>query len=206
MKNLTGLRFGRLVVQYLDHYNDRHVPYWKCLCDCGKTHIVCGTSLTRGHTRSCGCLHDEKARERATKHGQTHTNLYYVWQAMRKRCLDKKNKDYCNYGARGITVCDEWANNYIPFQDWALKNGYKKGLLLDRIDNNKQYCPKNCRWATRFQQNNNTRRTKKIKYQGKTQTLTEWCEELGFKRDTIYARVYCYGWPIQKAFTTTIRN
>lgn len=204
--DLTGQRFGRLVVQRLDHYNDRHVSYWECLCDCGKTHIVCGTSLTRGSTRSCGCLHDEKAKERATKHGKAHTDLYYIWQAMRKRCLDKNSKDYHNYGARGITVCDDWANSYISFQDWALKNGYTKGLSLDRINNDKQYCPKNCRWATRSQQNNNTRRTKKIKYQGKTQTLTEWCEELGLKRDTIYARIYCYGWSIPKAFTTTKRN
>lgn len=205
MANLIGLRFGRLVVQRLDHYNDRHVPYWECQCDCGKTHIVCGTSLTRGYTRSCGCFHDEMARNRATKHGDTHTGLYYVWQSMLKRCSDLHNKNYKNYGGRGIAVCLDW-HDYKEFRSWALKTGYKKGLSIDRIDNNGNYCPENCRWATRSQQNDNTRRTIKIKYHNKTQSLTAWCKELGLKRDTIYARIHSYGWPIQKAFNTTIRK
>lgn len=203
-RDLTGQCFGRLIVKRLAYI--KKTAYWECVCKCGKTHIVCGTSLTRGSTKSCGCLHDEKAKERATKHGKTHTDLYYVWQAMRKRCFDKNDKSYYNYGARGISVCDKWAKNYVNFQTWALKSGYKKGLSIDRIDNNGNYCPNNCRWATRNQQNNNTRRTKKITYQGKTKTLTEWCNELGLKKQTIYARIYSYGWNINKAFNTTIRK
>lgn len=203
MANLIGIRFGRLVVQYLDHYNHRHVPYWGCLCDCGKQHVVSGTSLTRGYTKSCGCLHDEKSKERATKHGEAHTKLYYVWQSMIKRCEKEKDKSYVNYGARGISVCSEW-RDYKKFALWARENGYNIGKSIDRIDNNGNYCPENCRWTNRKQQNNNTRRTIRITYLNQTKTLTEWCKELGLKKDTIYCRIRLYGWTPEKAFTTKI--
>ena len=204
IRDLTGQRFGRTVVKEFAYKNSHGLSCWRCVCDCGKEHIACGTTLTRGHTRSCGCLHDELARKRATKHNGCKTKLYTIWQAMRRRCFDIHSKSYSDYGARGITVCKEWATSYKCFRDWAFNNGYEDGLTIDRINNNGNYCASNCRWATRAQQNDNTRRTIKIKYKNKTQTLTEWCNELGLRRDTIYARIYSYGWPIEKAFNTKI--
>ena len=203
-RDLTGQRYGRLVVQNFSHFNSHHVAMWVCKCECGKQRIICGTSLTRGRTKSCGCLHDEKAKERATRHNEAHTSLYYVWQAMRMRCFNKNDKGYKNYGGRGITVCAQWNKDYVAFRNWAINNGYKPGLSIDRIDNNKGYCPENCRWATRSQQNNNTRRTLLIEYQGRTDTLSWWCKKLGLNHNTIYARIYCYKWPIEKALTTPI--
>ena len=202
MKDLTGQRFGRLLADKFSHMHN-HTAYWHCVCDCGKTKTICGTSLTRGYTKSCGCLHDEKCKERATKHGETHTKLYYVWQAMISRCQKKNNKSYKNYGGRGITVCADW-QDYNNFAKWAKNNGYELGKSIDRIDNNGNYCSKNCRWATRQEQNNNKRRTIKIEYDGQTKTLTDWSKELGIRRDTLYARIYCYHWNINKAFNTTI--
>lgn len=202
IKDLTGKRFGRLVVKHFA-YMRHSTSYWNCLCDCGKQHVVCGTSLTRGSTKSCGCFHDEKAKERATKHGYAHSKIYYVWQAMIKRCQNPKDKSYINYGGRGITVCAEW-QNFMCFYKWAKTHGYKDGKSIDRVDNNMGYSPTNCRWATRKQQNNNTRKTHKITYKNTTKTLTDWCKELGLNHNTIYARIYCYKWPIEKALTTPI--
>lgn len=202
MKELTGQRFGRLTVKNFSHIHNR-TAYWNCVCDCGHTKTVCGTSLTRGSTKSCGCLHDEKCKERATKHGEAGTRLYYVWQSMIKRCYNPNNKDYSNYGGRGITVCSQW-QDYNNFAKWCRKNGYEAGKSIDRINNNGNYCPKNCRWATKQEQNNNTRRTIKIKYKGCIKTLTDWCKELGLKKNTIYTRIHCYKWDIKKAFETTI--
>lgn len=201
-RDLTGQRFGRLKVCEFSHIY-KHMSYWKCVCDCGKTHTVCGACLTAGRIKSCGCLHAEKSKERATKHGQAHTKLYYVWQSMIKRCEKEKDPSYVNYGARGISVCPEW-HDYKIFYTWANNNGYEVGKSIDRINNDDNYCPQNCRWATRIQQNNNTRRTIKIKYCGKTKTLTEWVNLLGLNRNTIYARLYCHGWTIKKALTTKI--
>ena len=150
--DLTGQRFGRLVVLY-PHIE---LQRWVCLCDCGNIAIVSRSNLRRGATRSCGCYRNEQQKIRNVTHGESKTRLYRAWVAMRARCTDKNRQSYRNYGGRGIAFCDEW-NKYEPFRDWALGNGYRNDLTLDRINNNGNYEPQNCRWVDMKTQSRNTR-------------------------------------------------
>lgn len=208
IKDLTGQRFGRLVV-IKRAANKKRAVCWECLCDCGKTHIVRSTELCSGKTKSCGCLNKENTIQRNTKHGgKTRANadrLYYVWQKMRLRCCDEKDKSYKNYGGRGISVCDEWRNDYAAFKAWALANGYnenaKRGqCTLDRIDVNGNYCPENCRWVSMAEQQQNKRNNRLITYNGETRTMAEWARFIGISAGTLHNRLK--KWGVEKALST----
>lgn len=122
------------------------------------------------------------------------TKLYRVWSTMKERCYNPNHIKYKNYGARGITICDEWKNSFKAFRDWAYANGYEEGLSIDRIDNNKNYEPSNCRWATMTQQANNKSTNRLIEIDGETHTMTEWSRISGIKAQTIWARLVKYGY------------
>lgn len=132
--------------------------------------------------------------------------LSEVWNSMKKRCYNPKAINYERYGARGITVCDEWLNNMGLFCVWALANGWKKGLQLDRIDNDKGYCPDNCKFSTAKEQANNRRSNVNITYKGKTQTLKMWAAELGIEYGTVHKRINRLHWTVQKTFETPTRE
>ena len=155
VKNIIGERFGRLVVIAESTERRNNQLCWICRCDCGKiTEPIMGGNLRSGHTKSCGC--------KKTKHGKYNTRLYQVWHGMKKRCHCKTDQAYKNYGGRGITVCDEWKNDFSSFEKWAFANGYdetaKQGeCTLDRIDVNGNYEPSNCRWVDMKTQQNNRR-------------------------------------------------
>ena len=131
--------------------------------------------------------------------------LHDIFRHMKSRCYDPKNNRYDRYGGRGIKICDEWLNDVESFCVWALSNGYKDGLTIDRIDVNSDYCPQNCRWVTQQEQSLNTTRNVYISYKGKTKTLKEWANELGIKNTTLHNRIKYYGWSIEKAFETPTR-
>ena len=131
--------------------------------------------------------------------------LYSIWKTMRQRCLNPKSTNFHKYGARGITVCEEW-DSFISFQDWAYLNGYAQNLTLDRIDNDGDYEPANCRWATYIEQNNNRRDNKRITFQDQTMTISEWARYLGMSVTTLWSRLYEYNWSIEKALTTSRRR
>lgn len=164
IKDLTGKRFGRLVVIEREAANDKfRYSQWRCLCDCGSQTIARSGSLRSGHTTSCGCLRRDNMIKLGydRKKYDSDSRLYHIWQGMRSRCFNANHKRYMDYGGRGITVCEEWENDFQAFYEWAIANGYDDKLSIDRIDNDKGYSPDNCRWATAKEQNNNKRNVKK---------------------------------------------
>lgn len=204
--DLTGMRFGRLTVtsraKDFIQTNGRRRTAWICKCDCGNSITALTDNLKRGATTSCGCYKRECTSKRASTHHETDTPLYGVWCTMKSRCYNKNVKFYNRYGARGITVCDSWLNCYENFRDWAIKNGYSKGLSIDRIDNNKGYSPNNCRWVSSAEQANNRSSNKLITYKGETHNVTEWARILDINPKTIFTRLY-NGWNTERVLSST---
>lgn len=204
-KDLTGERFGRWTVIAYGHTSEKRVAYWLCRCDCGAVREVRTSSLTSGRSKSCGCLHREitsKIGKTINKtHGQFGTPLYFVWNSMKQRCGNPKSTSYPEYGDRGISVCEEWLR-FEPFYEWANENGYSHGLSIDRIDNDGNYCPENCRWVNNDIQCRNRRSNVRFEYKGYNLTLPEWSEKTGINRSTLASRLFTYGWSIEKALTT----
>lgn len=135
------------------------------------------------------------------KHGLTNHPLYRTWSNAKSRCSDVNAQSYKDYGGRGITVCDEWKDDFQAFYDWAMVNGYKKGLTLERIDNNKGYAPENCKWATMKEQSNNRRNSRYLEFMGKKRTISQWADAIGISGDALYHRLKL-GWSIERALTS----
>lgn len=160
-KKHIGKKYGRLTVLNYIGRNAAGKPLFMCICECGKQTKTDYYSLQSGTTKSCGCFYKEKVGKATQKHGESRTRLYNIWIHMRNRCGKPKADNYKYYGARGICVCDEWKNSYETFRNWALANGYKENLTIDRIDVDGNYEPSNCRWTTVAEQNANKRPRKR---------------------------------------------
>lgn len=209
--DLVGKKFGRLTVLKRVGNTKGGRTQWKCVCSCPngeKTEcVVVGGNLTNGHTQSCGCYRIEKTVKRSTIHGKSYSKLHYLWDSMKQRCYNPKNKRYKIYGAEGKTVCDEWKNNFQAFYDWGIANGFdenaKRGeYTIERIDRTKGYSPQNCRWATDKEQSNNRRSNHLIEYKGKTQTMKQWADEKGIEYKKLWARINKLHWSIEQALET----
>lgn len=210
IKDLTGQHYGRLTVLDYAGSDKRGKATWRCTCECGNTATVDGYDLRHGHTTSCGCLRREIMREIGKRsgegkhpatHGMAGTRLYNVWIKMKGRCSNPNSDNYKHYGGRGITVCTEWVNSFETFRDWALANGYRDDLTIDRIDNDGPYCPDNCRWVSMTHQANNRRSNRCITFNGKTQTTRQWADELGIPYEVLRRR-FDKGWSAERALTT----
>jgi len=199
--DLTGQRFGRLTVQKIAGRNNQGGIVWSCVCDCGNVVKVTTGCLNNGHTTSCGCYRRDNTTMRKTVHGGRKTKLYKVWQGMRERCFYPSHSFYKYYGGRGITVCEEWANSFEAFREWALANGYRDGLTIDRKNTDGPYSPDNCRWATQKEQQSNRRNNRWITYNGETHTLTQWSEITGISISTLWHRIK-RGCNVEQAFIT----
>lgn len=203
--NLVGERFGRLVVIDKAESKSRHTR-WLCLCDCGNKCIVHGTSLKTGNTTSCGCYKKENAQKLYSSVRQNDKGLYAVWNGIKQRCSNPNNKSYHNYGGRGIKMCSQWEQNYEAFYNWAMNLGYEKGLEIDRVDNNGDYCPENCRWVSHYVQANNKRNIKLYTINGVTKSLPQWCREYNQEYYLVRQRVDKLHWSIIDALTIPKHN
>lgn len=201
-EDLSGRRFGRLTALHRDTSATGRSK-WICICDCGAIVSVISSNLKRGSTKSCGCLQRELLSKRATTHGgwKEKDSLYEVWHGMKRRCYSKSDSHYKDYGARGIDICDEWREDYSKFREWAIENGYQKGLSIDRIDVNSGYSPGNCRWATSYVQQNNRRSCRYYTHDGETLTLKQWSKKLGINYQTLYSRITRCGMDFEKAIS-----
>lgn len=168
-KNLEGMKFGRWSVGPLSHIKNR-ASYWHCACECGNSRVVLGATLINGTSQSCGCLTVETTKRRLTKHGLADTKPHMVWCSMRQRCKNPSTKGYRNYGARGIRVCDRWAQSFEAF--WTdMGPTYRAGLTLERVNNNGNYEPGNCVWIEKNQQSKNRRPSSEWRFK-KNETST----------------------------------
>ncbi len=189
--NLIGKRFERLIVIERSE-NIKERVAWKCQCDCGNTKIVTSQDLKHKKVKSCGCLRKETAcinNRKTIKHNKTNTRLYRIWQGIKSRCYYNKNLEYKNYGARGIKICDEWLHDFMNFYDWAMQNGYKEELTIDRINVDGNYEPNNCRWVTYRIQENNRKNNKIIEYKNKKYTLSQLSDFLKIPYATLSWRI-----------------
>ena len=208
-KDLTDQRFGRLVAIRQVGSNSSKSRLWLCRCDCGNEKVIPANQLYPDgkSTRSCGCLRSDSKRGKAKTHGKSRTPLHRVWLSIVRRCTTPSNNGYPNYGGRGILICDQWRHDIQAFYDHVtqLPDYGKKGYSIDRIDNDGNYEPGNVRWATRTEQNRNTRRNVLIAFNGKTQCLQDWANELELSPDTITSRIKA-GWDIERALRTPARK
>lgn len=186
IEDLKGQKFGRLTVKERIGQTSK----WLCDCECGYFKIVRGCDLKSGCVKSCGCLKKEQDKynlKSSKTHNKSNTRLYRIWSNMKDRCINPKNKRYNRYGERGITFCDEWID-FENFYNWAIQNGYKENLTLDRINNDLNYCPDNCRWANSRQQARNRSTNIFVEYKGQEMTLIELSEKIDIDYNTLKRR------------------
>lgn len=209
--DLTGQRFGRLT--FVSRAKNKAENYgsvraaWNCVCDCGEKRVVTSHDLRNGNTKSCGCYKNNVTSKRnvltKTTHGGHGTRLYKIWCGMKDRCYCENVPYYKNYGGRGISVCDDWKDDFPTFQKWAISHGYSDNLTLDRIDVNGDYSPDNCRWVTMKVQGRNRRTNRLIEYNGENKAVSEWAEIFGIQSATLLGRIDA-GWEIERALTQPV--
>jgi len=194
-KEMLGKKFGNWIVIKYSHKSKRGTHYWTCECQCNNKTVrdIEGTSLRAKRSLSCGCRHP------SITHGMTGTRLYKTWDGMKYRCLNKNSNNYFRYGSRGIKVCEEWLK-FENFYEWAMKNGYTDELSIDRIDNDGNYEPSNCRWVDMKTQANNKSRNLYFTIKGETKTLAEWIDSSNVDYETARKRLRM-GWDIESVIS-----
>lgn len=179
-KDISGEKFGTLTALRIDKESNAKLTKWICVCECGKIVSVFQCNLLRGLTKSCGC------RRWLGRHHKAGSKIYLLWNAMRQRCENPNDQAYKYYGGRGIGVCERWKVFDNFFEDMGIN---KKGMTIERINNDLGYYKENCRWASRLEQGQNTRSTKKIIANGLEKTYREWQERVGITREAIRGRL-----------------
>jgi hypothetical protein len=203
--DITGEKYGMLTVIKQNGHGKSGRIVWLCKCDCGNVVSVRGNDLRTGRTISCGCYKRAITSITKTTHGDSGKRLYNIWRDVVRRCKDKNNPRNKNYGMRGIDICCEWANSYESFKEWSLYNGYADNLSIDRINNNGDYKPTNCRWTTRKVQNNNKRVNRLLTHNGETLSIKLWAEKIHMNYQTLVGRIN-KKWPVEKSLTEPIHN
>ena len=204
--DLTGIKSGRLTVLNLSHIRvtpkGKKLPYWKCLCSCGKKTIVWGGALRHGTTKSCGCYKAENMRYVARTHGQSDHRLYRAWTEMLGRCTNPSHAAWKWYGAKGVKVCARWRSFPAFLEDMGDR---PPKTSLDRINPEGDYAPENCHWADSFFQANNKRNNHRLTHDGQTLTIEQWRRKLGFPVGMLNQRINVLGWTTERSLTTPRR-
>lgn len=169
---------------------------WECVCECGNLSIKTSNNLYSLKIKSCGCMKNKGY----PKHSMCNTRLYNIYEKMKSRCVQKNCKEYKYYGERGISLCEEWFNNFLSFYNWSITNGYSDELSIDRIDVNGNYEPSNCRWVDMKTQQNNRRNNRKISYNGVEMNASQWAEKFNIPVDRLLMRLK-HGWSIEDSLT-----
>lgn len=203
--HLVGNRYGHLSVIREEGRNKHGEVMWLCKCDCGNEMLAKSCNLVHGFVKSCGCMSGQMISNANKKHGKINTRIYSSWHCMKNRCYNTNDEHYPDYGARGITVCEEWKDNFQVFYEWAISHGFREDLTIDRIDVNKGYSPNNCRWATAKEQQRNRRITVYLDYKGDKKPLAEWAEIKGIDRKNLEYRIRAK-WPVEKALETPVKS
>lgn len=198
-QNLLGQKIGRLTVVEYSGKTKKGASTWKCLCTCGNVKILKTEVLNKGTSKSCGCLAIELLKIRSITHGLKNSVEYSIWNSMKSRCLNKKHKNYKDYGERGITICDEWINSFETFYA-DMGNRPDNSYSLERVNNSLGYTKENCIWTTAKSQCRNRRSNHLVTHKDKTQTIQAWSEEMGIRHDTLLWRLK-NGWNVEAALT-----
>ncbi len=205
LKDETGKLYGRLVVLRRNGSNKYRLAMWLCECSCGNVVTIRGNDLRTGHTTSCGCYSIDRTiafnKKNNTTHGSTGSKTYVAWRSMKARCLNKNSESYGRYGGRGIVICDKWVDS---FESFLVDMGEAPAsMTLDRIDNNGDYTPGNCKWSTCEEQANNRSSNVILTVDGCSMSISMWARKVGLKRSTLEARIK-NGWRHEKAVNTPV--
>ncbi|SRR6266496_312390 len=205
---IRGARFGFLTLTgEFEYRGTKSIKYVECRCDCGSIKYIRMSALKIDEIKSCGCKKVELNRPYITKHGLCKSPIHEAWANMKSRCYNKNNPEFNDYGGRGINVCKEWKDDFISFYYWSINNGWIKGLTIDRFPNNNgNYEPDNCRWATYLQQNRNTRKNVMISAFGEIKCVAEWSTDprCKVKKGTLISRLKNCNWNPEKSIITPI--
>ena len=202
-----GQKYNKLTIQYFDGKDKFGNRVIHCLCDCGNEKNMLLRDVRKGTSKSCGCLQKEVAKEQHMSHGFSRTRLYKLWHGMKQRCFNPKDPAYDIYGGKGITVCGEWKDDFLAFREWALSHGYKDGLTIERVDNDKGYGPDNCTWIPWNDQAKHTSRVRQIVLFGETKSFSDWLKDdrVSISDEGYYRRIK-RGLSVEDALLTPSRN
>lgn len=197
-ESYIGCKFNRLTVLRVAGKNKFGHPLFECRCDCGAVVLREATNVKNGKSKSCGCYQKEMTSKAARTHGRSKTRLYSIWNIMIQRCNNPKNISYERYGGKGISVCDEWKKSSEEFMEWALSNGYRDDLSIDRVDGSKGYCPENCRWVDAYVQSNNRSNNRLMTLNGITKNCKQWSNYFGFDYKYFHQKCSQNNWDLEK--------
>lgn len=203
-QDLSGNKYGRLTVLRFAGSSARRETYFECQCECGTVVTIRSNSLKGGTCQSCGCYAIDCFVEQNYTHGMSYTKVYRTWIKIKGRTQNPNIDCYMNYGGRGIQMCDRWLHSFDAFYA-DMGDPPTPKHTIERINNNGNYCPENCKWATRQEQLANRRNSRYLTYQGETDLLLNWAKKCGMSDKTLTARLR-YGWSIEKALTAPVQS